>query len=73
MRHCAIFKKSMGQTIMHYLKTLRISRARIFLHQYPEKKTLEIAEMCGFQSPSYFGKVFKEEVGVTPEMYRKSS
>lgn len=70
---CAIFKQSMGQTIMHYLKILRIIRAKIFLHQYPEKKTLEIAKMCGFRSPSYFGKVFKDEVGMTPEMYRKRS
>ncbi len=70
---CTIFKQSMGQTIMHYLKILRIIRAKIFLHQYPEKKTLEIAKMCGFQSPSYFGKVFKDEVGITPEMYRKRS
>ncbi len=67
---CTLFKQSMQQTIMHYLLTVRISRARIFLIQYPEKKVLEIAQMCGFESPSYFGKVFKKEVGVTPENYR---
>lgn len=67
---CTIFKKSMRQTIMQALLTVRISRARLFLIQYPEKKVQEIARMCGFESPSYFGKVFKKEVGVTPENYR---
>lgn len=67
---CTLFKRSMRQTIMHYLLTVRISRARIFLIQYPEKKVLEIARMCGFESPAYFGKIFKKEVGTTPENYR---
>lgn len=67
---CTLFKQSMHQTIMRYLFTIRISRARIYLIQYPEKKVLEIAQMCGFESPSYFGKVFKKEVGTTPENYR---
>lgn len=67
---CAFFKQAMQQTIMHHLLEIRISRARIYLLQYPEKRVLEIAEMCGFHSPSYFGAVFKKEVGVTPERYR---
>lgn len=67
---CTCFKQEMQQTIMRYLMTIRISRARVFLLQYPEKRVLEIAKMCGFESPSYFGKIFKREVGVTPENYR---
>lgn len=67
---CSLFKQAMQQTIMHYLLAIRISRARVYLLQYPEKKVLEIAQMCGFKSPSYFGEVFKKEVGVTPESYR---
>ncbi|MCF0132459.1 MAG: AraC family transcriptional regulator [Blautia sp.] len=68
---CACFKKSMNQTIMQYLQKIRISRARIFLLQYPEKPVCEIAAMCGFESPSYFGYIFKKEMGITPEQYRK--
>lgn len=67
---CALFKQAMRQTIMHHLMDIRISRARVYLLQYPEKRVLEIAQMCGFNSPSYFGAVFKKEVGVTPEGYR---
>lgn len=69
---CYVFKRSSGQTIITYLKKLRISHARIYLIQYPQKPILEIAKMCGFESSSYFGKCFKAEVGITPEQYRKT-
>lgn len=69
---CTLFKRTMQQTIIQHLTGLRIAHARIFLGQYPEKKVSEIAKMCGFESPSYFGKIFKEMVGVTPETYRKN-
>lgn len=68
---CNLFKHTMHQTIMQYLQTVRISRARIFLIQYPEKHVAEIAHMCGFESPSYFGKVFKKIAGCTPDNFRR--
>lgn len=64
-------REVMQQTIMHYLLTIRISRAREFLIRFPDKKVLEIAKMCGFESPSYFGKKFKLETGMTPDTFRK--
>ncbi len=69
---CSVFKKEMGQTIMHYLLKLRISHARIYLIQYPDKRIADISRMCGFESPSYFGKIFRKETGMTPEQYRKT-
>lgn len=69
---CTLFKRSMNQTIMQYLQAVRIARARVFLIQYPEKHAAEIAHMCGFESPSYFGKVFKKIVGCTPDNFRRS-
>lgn len=68
---CTLFKAKMQTTIMNFLLNLRISHARIFLLQYPEKRVLEISQMCGFDSPSYFGMQFKKIVGVTPENYRR--
>ena len=49
---------------------IRISRAKIMLVQYPERKVAEIARRCGFESPSYFGMLFKRETGKTPDQYR---
>lgn len=68
---CSLFKKEMNQTIMHYLLMLRISHARICLVQFPDKKIAEISKMCGFESPSYFGSIFRREVGMTPDQFRK--
>ena len=51
---------------MQYLTEIRIGHARHLLTLHPEKKVLEIGKMCGFESPSYFGKTFKKEVGITP-------
>ncbi len=68
---CTIFKKEMGETIIHFLTVIRIGHAKMFLKEYPEKHAVEIGRMCGYESPSYFGKVFKQVVGMSPEQYRK--
>lgn len=70
---CSIFKKETGQTIVHALINLRIAKARILLGRYPEKTSAEIGRMCGFQSPSYFGKVFRRVTGMSPGEYRKTA
>jgi YesN/AraC family two-component response regulator len=67
---CALFRKETGQTIISYLTSVRIGKARLYLEQYPDKDVSEIGLMCGYESPSYFGKKFKSLTGVTPENYR---
>ena len=68
---CVLYKREMGHTILHRLTLIRIGWARLYLEQYPEKRVCEIGRMCGFESPSYFGKKFREVVGMTPESYRR--
>ena len=68
---CSLFKDVTGQTIMQYLKTVRIGRAKILLMQYPEKHVSEIAHLCGFEDAGYFGRVFKKMVGCTPDYFRR--
>ena len=67
---CALFKQSLHLTIIEELTNIRIAHARNMLVEYPEKKASEIGYLCGFQSPSYFGKVFKKKCGVSPAEYR---
>ncbi len=57
---CTLFKKHMGQTIISFVQTIRIAHARIFLNQFPEKTVQEISSMCGFESASYFCRVFRQ-------------
>lgn len=67
---CNIFKSSLHSTIIEELTNIRISHARIMLLEYPNISVAEIGARCGFQSPSYFGKVFKKKCGLTPNAYR---
>ena len=52
-----------------YLTQTRLSMAADLLAG-TAKSVIEISEECGFSSPSYFGKVFRESMGCTPKEYR---
>ncbi len=69
---CSLFKKKTNMTIMKYLLNMRLSHAYTYLKMHPQMHVAQISRKCGFESPSYFGKVFKREVGETPEEYRKN-
>lgn len=68
---CSLFKKETGQSIMKFLTSIRISKARIELLRSPEKTVFLISREVGFQDSSYFCKVFKKIEGVTPDYFRK--
>ena len=70
---CCIFKAATGETISHYLRRVRIHRAKVLLMERPDAPLREIAEACGFRSLSYFGKVCREATGFTPQGYRLGS
>ena len=65
-----LVEKEMQTTIVNFLIEIRISNARTLLCTYPEKSVAEICSLCGFQSPSYFGKVFKKVMNMSPNEYR---
>lgn len=67
---CRIFKKNFGYCFQNYLCMYRIEKEKTLLKT--TKKTIsEISMEIGFNSFSFFGKMFKEYVGVTPSQYRK--
>ena len=59
-------------TPSEYILTLRLNRAKNEL-SYTDRSVKEIAARCGFSSPYYFSRCFKEEMGVSPLAYRKNS
>ncbi len=67
---CGLFKAATGETVSHYLRRIRIHRAKVLLMERPDDGLREISEACGFHSVSYFGKVFREATGFTPQGYR---
>ncbi|MCM1136746.1 MAG: AraC family transcriptional regulator [Clostridium sp.] len=68
---CKLFNKVIGQTPNIYLRNYRISKSCQLLLE-TDRSINEIANACGFQSASYFIAVFKKEMGVSPQKYRKN-
>lgn len=67
---CRIFNKSIGVPLISYLNTIKI-RGAIELMKNEELNLTQIATRCGFNSSSYFCKVFKDEKGQTPAAFRR--
>ena len=49
------------------------SGADIISYGMGEHSIIEIADQCGFQSPSYFTKLFREKYGVTPTAFHSGA
>ena len=69
---CKCFRKYMDKTPTEYITEVRIKRAAQKLVE-TDKKILAIALNLGFQSQSYFYKMFKKYYSVSPGKYRKIS
>lgn len=67
---CGVFKAATGETISRYLRRVRVHQAKVLLMERPDAGLREICDACGFHSVSYFGKVFREATGFTPQGYR---
>ena len=64
-----IFKEQMGITIIDYLTSVRIKRAKQLLLA-TEQNCTEVCFQVGYNNQSYFTRTFKELVGVTPRQFR---
>ena len=70
-RECTrCFRRSVGLSPIEHLTQYRVRMAAKFLRE-TSKTVLEISENCGFSSPSYFSKVFRDMTGQTPKEYQK--
>lgn len=67
-----IFKLETGQGFSDYLNSVRISMATRMLDQ-GETDLHKVTIDCGFQDYSYFFKVFKKKLKLTPKEYLKVS
>ena len=59
-----------GQDTTSFIRAMRIQAATKLLSDTSLNIT-DIYIQCGFESPSYFSKVFKEITGLTPTAYRR--
>lgn len=66
---CRYFKKQTNMTFTDFVNNYRINQAKIFL-----LKDCSVTEVCfqvGFESLSYFNKLFKQHTGETPSEFKK--
>ncbi len=66
------FTRVHGVSIGKYILNKKIEESKLML---TESKTsvADIAESLGFDDTSYYCRVFKKSVGITPSAYRKRS
>lgn len=69
---CRLFHASYGCSIFTYLSDYRLQKSILLLSD-SQLSVLEISDLCGFNSTSYFIKTFREKVGMTPLQYRRKA
>lgn len=73
MSYAAFYRKVrtlMDVSPVDLVKQLRMQRAQHLLSTEDSLPISEVAYRCGFSTPQYFNRVFKETMGLTPVEYR---
>ena len=65
------FKEEVGIGVSDYINNIRINQAKNIMER-DDCMIYEISEKVGFTSSQYFSKIFKENVGLTPNQYRRN-
>jgi LacI family transcriptional regulator len=64
------FKNQTGDSPAHYIRRIRLESAcRLLITT--QMDITRIAELAGFSSSNYFAQIFRREIGMTPNQYRK--
>lgn len=66
----ALFSQHLNLSPLDYLNQIRIDKA-IELLRNTEMSIKEICFQCGFQSPQYFSRIFKRQIGISPREMAK--
>jgi Predicted sensor domain len=66
-----LFREELDCTINDYLTRVRVEQA-VEIMKKPEFSVAQVSKAVGFQNQSYFAKVFRKYIGVTPLIYKNS-
>jgi two-component system response regulator YesN len=65
-----LFKKETGEGFIEFVTRMKMDKAKEWL--ISSNKTIdELSELLGYESKSYFVRIFKNQVGVTPAEYAR--
>ncbi|MBQ8815816.1 MAG: PocR ligand-binding domain-containing protein [Lachnospiraceae bacterium] len=65
-----IFRETFDCTINEYITSIRVNKAK-YLLETTSKTIQEIGELVGAEDPAHFCRLFKKNVGLSPNSYRK--
>jgi AraC family transcriptional activator of pobA len=65
-----LLRQETGKTAMELIHIFLMGEAKNLL-QATERTVAETAYVLGFENPPYFSRLFKKEVGITPNEYKK--
>ena len=66
---CRVFKTVTQKSAMEYLRDFRLQTADVLL-SCTDKSISEVSECCGFESPNYFSRCYKQLFGKSPSRNR---
>lgn len=69
----AKFKALTGMTPNNYILNYRLKYAATLLQQYTDIPIADVSDRCGFSSPVYFSRCFKNQYGCSPQNYKKDN
>lgn len=64
------FRQATGMSPMEYVHTLRLEETKQIL-ETTDLPVEAVANEVGYEDASFFGRLFKRNVGLTPAQYRK--
>lgn len=68
----AMFKKETGVTFLQYLHEERMKHACRLLEENPGLSIEQVARLSGYNTVTYFHKVFRTQFGMSPNQWRES-
>ena len=66
-----LFNQEIKKGFSEYLSEVRIEKSKVLLKRY-DLTLADIAQLVGFEDQSYFSKVFKKKIGISPKKYREN-
>jgi AraC-like DNA-binding protein len=65
----SVFKEERGENLSTYLNRLRVEKAALLLRE-SDLPIQQIAGASGFEDQSWFSKIFKQHIGISPGKFR---
>ena len=66
-----VFKKETGTNFIDFLNKVKIEQSLLYVKDL-KYEIVDISQIAGFTDQSYYTKVFKKVMGVSPKVYRKT-